>query len=124
MPEWLKNELQDADAMDGAARPATRGGKKQEMKAHAGPISNKDKQEYKKKLEKDFHRKQIEIRMEAQNAVREREKALNEEVVRLRQELNKHKQEKSDILTARVTESRVLDQNKGTDSTSSTCSVQ
>ena len=34
---------------------------------------------------------QIEIRMEAQNAVREREKVLNEEVVRLREELERQR---------------------------------
>ena len=34
---------------------------------------------------------QIEIRMEAQNAVREREKVLNEEVSRLREELERQK---------------------------------
>jgi hypothetical protein len=48
--------------------------------------------EYRRRLESEFNRRQIEIRMEAQNAVREREKALNEEVMRLREELEKQRQ--------------------------------
>ena len=136
VPEWLRNELQDAGAMDGA-RPSTRGGKpdknmKQQQQQHPPlphqPIS-KDKQEYKQKLEKDFHRKQIEIRMEAQNAVREREKALNEEVVRLRQELVRQRQEKDDILTAKSSVASRAETHKGGgvgggDSASATCVIQ
>ncbi len=54
--------------------------------------------EYEKRLEEQFNRKQIEIRMEAQNAVREREKALNEEVVRLREELEKQKRRQQEVM--------------------------
>ena len=46
---------------------------------------------------------QIEIRMEAQNAVREREKVLNEEVNRLREELERQK----------VSQTAVIEQGRG-----------
>ena len=48
---------------------------------------------------------QIEIRMEAQNAVREREKVLNEEVVRLREELERQRVSQTAVLEQGQTDS-------------------
>ena len=108
VPEWLKNDLQDADDFHGAGvnvhvRPPTTGGKQRKGisskdKKQMAAAVNKNNQEYKKKLELEFHRKHIEIKMEAQNSVREREKALNEEVLKLREELSRRDKEQMEML--------------------------
>lgn len=115
VPPWLQNELEDAK--DGFDRPQTRDGvvpKQQQQHLHrrdhsaaaaAAKALNRNTQDYKRKLEKEFNKKQIEIRMEAQHAVREREKALNDEVSRLRDELDRQKRSQTENMDAKVKES-------------------
>ena len=58
--------------------------------------------EYEKKLQQDFDKRQIEIRMEAENAVRERERALNDEVVRLREQLERHQSRQQEVVKQKM----------------------
>ena len=58
--------------------------------------------EYEKKLQQDFDKRQIEIRMEAENAVRERERALNDEVVRLREQLERHQSRQQEVVRQKM----------------------
>ena len=58
--------------------------------------------EYEKRLQQDFDKRQIEIRMEAENAVRERERALNDEVVRLREELERQKMRQQKVVERKL----------------------
>ena len=62
---------------------------------------NKDIRAYKKKLDMEFNKKQIEIKMEAQNAVREREKALHEKMNQLRYELEQQKLKQKEYMEGR-----------------------
>ena len=47
---------------------------------------------FRKKLEAEYNKKQIEIRMQAQNALMERERVLNEKVNQLKEELERQKE--------------------------------
>jgi hypothetical protein len=117
VPDWLRNEFEDAGGVSnarsmtkeqqrnsgrrrdsgvrnregGAQQQRGMGRKEAASAAAAAEMLNNKTLDYKRKLEKEFNQKQIEIRMEAQNAVREREKVLNEEVNRLREQLEKQK---------------------------------
>ena len=55
-------------------------------------IKDSEKDKYIERLEKDYNRKRKELLLEAENAVRVREEAFNEELIRLNQELERHKQ--------------------------------
>ena len=115
IPDWLKNDFDDAEEEDARRRPHSRRHKsaaaasrdhnrkrdKKRKNQQRAPMPS-DLAEYQRKLEHDFNKKKLEIRMEAQNAVREREKALNEEVVRLREELDKQKERQQEILDAKA----------------------
>ena len=55
-------------------------------------ITDSEKEKYIQRLEKEYNRKRKELLLEAENAVRVREEAFNEELIRLNQELEHHKQ--------------------------------
>lgn len=131
-PDWIQNELNDADAMDGVgARPPTRGGNKRPQPQQQQLLKPRqqphDKQEYEKKLDDQYRSLQIELRLQAENAVKEREKTLNEEIVRLRQELDRNRQEKRDLISTRGGAEGgggILDKGRQRRASSSTCSIQ
>ena len=59
-----------------------------------------DRDKYVERLEKEYNRKRKELLLEAENAVRVREEAFNQELIRLNQELERHKKlqrEQSDV---------------------------
>ena len=55
-------------------------------------LTNDERNKYVERLEKEYNKKRKELLLEAENAVRVREEAFNQELVRLNQELEKHKQ--------------------------------
>jgi hypothetical protein len=61
-------------------------------------ITDSEKDKYIERLEKDYNRKRKDLLLEAENAVRVREEAFNEELIRLNQELDRHKQIQRDQL--------------------------
>ncbi len=134
IPDWLENEFRDAEdikyfinSLDPSLslicfskhyflrRPNTGGRQSRNARDRNPRQQQKEKPpakskgstsdlEYQKRLEQQFNQRQNEIRLEAQNAVRERERALNEEVVRLREELDRQRERQREGLEARARE--------------------
>ena len=125
LPEWLKNDLEDANAdhpEDNKKHKENNKGrnKHRNQKAHpkkgretATKLNRKDHTEernaqesmtavdrdkYVERLEKEYNRKRKELLLEAENAVRVREEAFNQELIRLNQELERHKKLQRDQL--------------------------
>lgn len=119
VPDWLKNEIDEAE--DVRRPPSTR--KKVPPRTPPGlkrpsvtmEHHNASLDEYKRKLDVEYRRKQEEMRMEAQNAVQLREKAWNEKVVALRDELERQRQRQNENLSRK---------EKNTAPNSTTCSIQ
>lgn len=129
VPEWLKAELEEAKSAD-KSKKNKRGhkGKKRhkEKRKRSGHTSkhtegaehpnyvstteqeeedeksNSTQQEQMKRMEKEYSRKQQEIMMEAELAVRAREEALSNELARLREELDKQRAMQSQLLQQRA----------------------
>ncbi len=104
IPDWLQNEFKESEDIK---RPNTGGGgghnsrRRQSPRPKSSQRKEGSSREYQKRLEQHFNQRQNEIRLEAQNAVRERERALNEEVSRLREELNRHQERRKEELEAK-----------------------
>jgi len=105
IPDWLMNELGESEDRNSVASderrrhsPQPKSVLKKRLTSSAGQNGSQQR-EYQRKVQLQFDAKQKEIRLEAEHAVREREKALNEEVVRLREELERQqtKQEEKDV---------------------------
>eukprot|EP00094_Tigriopus_californicus_P004958 TCALIF_04774-PA protein Name:"Similar to nek8 Serine/threonine-protein kinase Nek8 (Danio rerio)" AED:0.11 eAED:0.12 QI:30/0.66/0.28/0.85/0.83/0.71/7/0/1060 len=119
VPDWLKNEIDEAE--DVRRPPSTRkkvpprtpSGRKRPSVAMEHQNASLD--EYKRKLDVEYRRKQEEMRMEAQNAVQLREKAWNEKVVALRDELERQKLRQNENLAKK---------EKNAASGSTTCLIQ
>ena len=123
LPEWLKNDLEDANAddpdelkrrKDGNGRrhkrsnrqhPSSkeperkRSERKHEIRGDLSqenssnrPITSDERDQYIERLEKEYNKKRKELLLEAENAVRVREEAFNQELIRVNQELDRHKQ--------------------------------
>ena len=118
LPEWLKNDLEDANIDQPNQPKGQNGGKRRLNKRsdhkypprkaktqHSKQISqekgydhsdsdltNDERNKYVERLEKEYNKKRKELLLEAENAVRVREEAFNQELVRLNQELERHKQ--------------------------------
>lgn len=89
--EWIKNEIAEADhILDKPMSAKSQENKSRPTTSNKLVVVDKAASEYQKKLELELNRRQQEIRMEAENAIRERERALNDEVMRLREELEQH----------------------------------
>merc|ERR1711874_616622 len=109
VPDWLKAELQEAESEEKQRkrkqkrkRTRKRGEQKRAQKApeeteHPNYVPSEKEDitsaqlERMKKLEKEYERRQQEIMMEAELAVRAREEALNQELYRLREELDRQR---------------------------------
>ncbi|XP_040565280.1 serine/threonine-protein kinase Nek8 [Lepeophtheirus salmonis] len=85
VPDWLEAELSTAETYPHSKNEPPAQIKNQEV------TKSKDDQKL-KKMENDYQKKKQEILLEAEAAVRTREKALNNEVHRLREELDKQKE--------------------------------
>ena len=64
-------------------------------------ITAVDRDKYVERLEKEYNRKRKELLLEAENAVRVREEAFNQELIRLNQELERHKKIQRDQTDAK-----------------------
>ena len=134
LPEWLKNDLEDANAdhpddnkkhkennkkrnkhrnqkshpKKGRETAAERNRKDHtnERNAQDG-MTAVDRDKYVERLEKEYDRKRKELLLEAENAVRVREEAFNQELIRLNQELERHKKLQRDQLDVRKKSSLV-----------------
>ena len=120
IPDWLQNELDEGRPPSKQPpgrfpRPPTRGMPRADQPGNRESTAVRN--EYKNKLEVEFNKKQLEIRMEAQNAVREREKVLNDEVARLREELERQKMSQQELLEAKAKEAEKEEKEKA-------CSIQ
>ena len=118
LPEWLKNDLEDAN-IDQPNQPKTQNDGKRQLKKRSdlkypprrekiqhskqkleekgynnshSDLTNDERNKYVERLEKEYNKKRKELLLEAENAVRVREEAFNQELVRLNQELERHKQ--------------------------------
>ena len=93
VPDWLEAELRDAESSEKVRR-----NKKKKRKKHnknyapaSHPHSVDSGDEVVRRLEKEYERRQQEIMLEAEAAVRAREEALNQELSRLKDELEKQR---------------------------------
>ena len=127
LPEWLKNDLEDANADHPENKKKTKENNKRRNKQRerkSQPKKGKearndqnnrenydeknlatksqeimtatDRDKYVERLEKEYNRKRKELLLEAENAVRVREEAFNQELIRLNQELERHKKMQRD----------------------------
>ena len=64
-------------------------------------MTTADRDKYVERLEKEYDRKRKQLLLEAENAVRVREEAFNQELVRLNQELERHKKMQRDQLDSK-----------------------
>ena len=127
LPEWLKNDLEDANADHPENKKKTkennkRRNKQRERKSQPNKgkearneknnrenydeknldsksqeaMTATDRDKYVERLEKEYNRKRKELLLEAENAVRVREEAFNQELIRLNQELERHKKMQRD----------------------------
>ena len=101
VPDWLEAELKEAETDDKSnkRKQKKRKKKKSHHEHHADhPHSVVDDDERVKRLEKEYERRQQEIMLEAEAAVKAREEALNQELSRLREELEKQRGLQSDYI--------------------------
>ena len=103
VPDWLEAELKDAESDQKLARRRQK--KKRKKKggtgaSHPHSVSSGsepgesltgDQLERVRRLEKEYERRQQEIMLEAEAAVRAREEALSQELTRLREELERQR---------------------------------
>ena len=102
VPDWLEAELKDAESDQKLSRRRQK--KKRKKKGgHGQPAGHPhsvtsegedltgDQLERVRRLEKEYERRQQEIMLEAEAAVRAREEALNQELSRLREELERQR---------------------------------
>ena len=102
VPDWLEAELKDAESDQKLARRRQK--KKRKKKGghgqppgHPHSVTSEgedltgDQLERVRRLEKEYERRQQEIMLEAEAAVRAREEALNQELSRLREELERQR---------------------------------
>ena len=133
LPEWLKNDLEDANAdhpdnnnkkhkennkkrnKKRQQKSQPRKGKEAKREQHNQAnrdngnidansqegMTTADRDKYVERLEKEYDRKRKQLLLEAENAVRVREEAFNQELVRLNQELEKHKKMQRDQLDSK-----------------------
>ena len=104
VPDWLEAELKDAESDQKLARRRQKkkrkkkGGHGQAPGGHPHSVTSEgehmmtgDQLERVRRLEKEYERRQQEIMLEAEAAVRAREEALNQELSRLREELERQR---------------------------------
>ena len=75
-------------------------------------ITDVERDKYIERLEKEYNKKRKELLLEAENAVRVREEAFNQELIRLNQELERHKQMQRDQLEVKKKSSGLVGQEK------------
>lgn len=83
IPEWIKAEMELA-----AASTYDETNEVQKRQKHSRKRSDED---HIKKMQKEFEQKRKELLLEAENVVRMREEAYNQELLKLQTELEKHK---------------------------------
>ena len=117
VPDWLQAELKEAESEEKQKKRKQRRRKPKKKNVqgkaqvavespeqHPNYVSSEKEEitsaqlERMKKLEKEYERRQQEIMMEAELAVRAREEALNQELYRLREELDRQRQLQSEYM--------------------------